>query len=41
MPNLRNPDERGDLYAVVDVQLPENLTDEERRLFEQLQAKRR
>jgi curved DNA-binding protein len=40
MPELNRPDERGDLYAVVDVQLPEDLTSEEKTLFEELQAKR-
>ncbi len=36
MPKLRNPDQRGDLYAEVVVQVPTSLTPEERRLFEQL-----
>jgi curved DNA-binding protein len=36
MPHLRNPEQRGDLYATVDVQLPRQLSEEERRLFEQL-----
>ncbi len=36
MPKLRNPDERGDLYAEVVVQIPTSLTPEERRLFMQL-----
>lgn len=36
MPKLRNPDERGDLYATVDVQLPQNLSEEEKELFRQL-----
>lgn len=36
MPNLRNPDRRGDLYATVDVKLPQNLSEEEKRLFRQL-----
>jgi curved DNA-binding protein len=36
MPNLKNPDERGDLYAKVMVTLPENLTDQEIELFEEL-----
>lgn len=40
MPNLRNPDQRGDLYAKVDMQLPRNLTPEEKELFRQLRAKR-
>jgi curved DNA-binding protein len=38
MPKLRNPDERGDLYAVVDVQLPRNLSERERELFEELRS---
>jgi curved DNA-binding protein len=38
MPNLRNPNERGDLYATLDVQLPEQLSSEEKQLFEQLRA---
>lgn len=38
MPNLRNPEQRGDLYAVVDVQIPADLTAEQRRLFEELRA---
>jgi curved DNA-binding protein len=41
MPNLRQPDQRGDLYVAVDVRLPESLTGEERRLFEQLRALQR
>ena len=36
MPRLRQPDDRGDLYAKVIVQLPEDLTDEEIELFEEL-----
>jgi curved DNA-binding protein len=40
MPELKNPDNRGDLYAVVDVQLPTNLSDEERRAFEELRKLR-
>lgn len=36
MPKLRNPDQRGDLYAEVVVKVPTSLTPEERRLFEQL-----
>lgn len=36
MPKLKQPDERGDLYAKVMVQLPENLTEEEIELFEEL-----
>jgi len=36
MPLLRKPDERGDLLAKVEVQLPTRLTAEQRRLFEEL-----
>lgn len=36
MPRLKQPDERGDLYAKVMVKLPENLSDEEIELFEEL-----
>lgn len=36
MPNLRNPDTRGDLLAEIDVVLPKELRDEERELFEKL-----
>jgi curved DNA-binding protein len=36
MPVLKQPDERGDLYAKVVVQLPQNLTPEEIALFEEL-----
>ncbi|MGB9594404.1 MAG: DnaJ C-terminal domain-containing protein, partial [Anaerolineae bacterium] len=36
MPLLRKPDERGDLLAKVEVQLPTRLTPEQRRLFEEL-----
>ncbi len=40
MPNLKAPHERGDLYAVVDVQLPQNLSPREKALFEELRALR-
>lgn len=40
MPNLRNPDRRGDLYATVDVQLPKKLTEKEKQLFRQLRDMR-
>ena len=40
MPNLRNPEKRGDLYAVVDAQLPQNLSEQEKELVRQLQALR-
>jgi curved DNA-binding protein len=36
MPHLKQSDERGDLYAKVMVQLPQNLTPEEIALFEEL-----
>jgi curved DNA-binding protein len=36
MPHLKQPDTRGDLYAKVMIQVPENLTDEEIALFEEL-----
>jgi curved DNA-binding protein len=36
MPHLRNPEQRGDLYATVEVQLPRQLSEAERKLFEQL-----
>ncbi len=36
MPHLRTPSERGDLYARVKVQIPRNLTSEQRQAFEQL-----
>lgn len=36
MPKLRQPDQRGDLYASVEVRLPENLTDEQKELVRQL-----
>ncbi|MBK7897507.1 MAG: DnaJ domain-containing protein [Anaerolineaceae bacterium] len=40
MPTLKNPEERGNLYATVAVQLPTNLSDEERELFEKLRSLR-
>jgi curved DNA-binding protein len=36
MPHLKQPDQRGDLYAKVLIQLPQNLTPEEIELFEEL-----
>ena len=36
MPHLRHPDKRGDLYATVEVQLPTELTDKEKELFQEL-----
>jgi curved DNA-binding protein len=38
MPVLRNPQTFGDLYVTVKVQLPRQLTEEQRRLFEQLRV---
>jgi curved DNA-binding protein len=36
MPHLRQPDQYGDLYAKVEVQLPTHLTAQQRELFEEL-----
>jgi curved DNA-binding protein len=36
MPRLKQPDERGDLFARVAIQIPQNLNDEEIALFEEL-----
>ena len=36
MPRLRNPEEHGDLYAEVDVELPKDLSERERELFDEL-----
>lgn len=41
MPNLRNPEQRGDLYARVEVQLPARLSAEEKELFSRLRALQR
>ena len=41
MPNLRNPEQRGNLIATVQVQLPANLSQEERQLFEKLRKLRK
>ena len=40
MPHLREPKARGDLYARIKVQIPRNLTPEQRRLFEQMAQNR-
>jgi curved DNA-binding protein len=40
MPHLKNPDQRGDLLAEVAVQLPANLTAQEKALFEELRSLR-
>ncbi len=36
MPNLKKKDKRGDLYAVVDIQIPQDLSEKEIELFKQL-----
>jgi curved DNA-binding protein len=36
MPQLRDPQQRGDLYVKVQVKLPQHLSAEEKKLFEQL-----
>ncbi|MDQ3928619.1 MAG: J domain-containing protein, partial [Chloroflexota bacterium] len=36
MPQLKQPDKRGDLYAMLEVQLPTQLSDQEKQLFEEL-----
>ena len=36
MPLLKNNKQRGDLFAKINVRLPRNLTDEQRRLFQEL-----
>jgi curved DNA-binding protein len=40
MPDVKNPDQRGDLFVIVEVQLPTNLSDEEKRHFEELRKVR-
>jgi len=40
MPSLRQPDERGDLLARVEVTLPKQLSSEEKQLFEKLREMR-
>jgi curved DNA-binding protein len=40
MPNPKNPDQRGDLLAEVEVRLPEKLSERERKLFEELRSLR-
>ena len=40
MPDLKDPQKRGDLYAKVKVRLPQNLTPRERELFEELKRLR-
>jgi curved DNA-binding protein len=41
MPHLKNPQERGNLYASVDIQIPTNLSPQEQELFEKLRAIRK
>lgn len=41
MPNIRNPEERGALYAKVEVRLPQSLTAEEKELISQLRDQTR
>ena len=40
MPNLKDPEQRGDLYATLEVRLPDNLSEREKELFEELQELR-
>jgi DnaJ-class molecular chaperone len=40
MPQLNQTDERGDLYAEIQVELPQELTEEEKALFEELRTLR-
>jgi len=41
MPRVGRPGSRGDLYATVRARLPKNLSDKERRLYEELRSSRR
>jgi curved DNA-binding protein len=40
MPHLKKPDQRGDLMAVVDIQLPTHLSEREKQLFTELRQLR-
>ena len=39
LPDLYNPSKRGNMYGVVNIKMPKNITDEERRLLEELRTK--
>ncbi len=41
MPNLRNPDQRGDLYVTIEVELPRNLSRKEKELVREWNAMRK
>ena len=41
MPKLKNPKQRGDLYATVEVKLPKNLSEKEKALFKELRDLRK
>lgn len=41
MPSLRNPQKHGDLYAAIEVQLPKDLSEEEKLLFSKLRNMRK
>lgn len=40
MPNLKTPEERGNLYATIEVQLPTNLSEDEKELIQKLKTLR-
>jgi curved DNA-binding protein len=40
MPNLTNPDKRGDLFAEVEIQIPTDLSDSELAMFEEMRRSR-
>lgn len=40
MPKLKDPESRGDLFAKVEINLPDHLSDEEKRLFQELRGLR-
>ena len=40
MPSLKKPEERGNLYAIAEVQLPTDLSEEEKELFQKLKSLR-